>query len=378
MRKCASKASARNLARLRVRLHGRACRSERISITEQKSHRHVKVGVNMRCDGRVHFAGAVLPLAWTFVCPKVCGMINRCVVALFCLFCASSAFAQLIRVELQFDQETYLPREPMPALVKVVNTSGRTLVLGQDNEWLSFIVENEGGSPVGFRKPLDVTGEFSLPSSQRAKKWVNLADVYELGKFGRYMVRAVVKVPEWAGETFVSKEVPVGIATGVKVWETNFGMPAQDKNGRPEPRTYELLSANHVKQLSLYVRVTGETAADTIALYPIGKLHGFSQPEPQMDRWSNLHVLYQDGARSFRYNLITPDGLLLARQSWDIDGTSRPALKLDSDGHIGVSGGVRHVSSDDLPPADLLAQNAEPEPVPEPRPAKKDAKKSKK
>src|SRR5262249_2388963 len=86
---------------------------------------------------RLRFGGrAVLSLASTCVCPKLCGMIYRCVVALFCLFSASSTFAQLLRVELEFEQETYLPREPLYAVVRIYNTSGRTLVLGQDNEWL--------------------------------------------------------------------------------------------------------------------------------------------------------------------------------------------------------------------------------------------------
>jgi hypothetical protein len=282
-------------------------------------------------------------------------------------------------VELEFDQETFLPREAMPALVIVYNNSGRTLVFGRDNYWLSFIVEKEDGTPVEVRKPLNVKGEFSVPSLSRAKKVVNLAEGFDLGKFGRYNVRAVVQVPGWT-DTYVSKEKPIGIATGVKLWENTFGMPSDNPNARPEMRTFQLLSANHVKQLSLYVRVMGETDADTIALYPIGLLHGFSQPEPQMDRWSNLHVLYQDGARRFRYNLITPDGLLLARQTWEIDGDSRPALKVDSEGHISVGGGVRKVNSTDLPPPDLLAAadtQPEPEPAPKP-PAKKDGKKSKK
>ena len=138
----------------------------------------------MRPATRVHFAGAepfsakqsgsagaaVLLLAWRFVCPTVSSMKN--LVALLCLLCASSAFGQAIRVELAFDQETYLPREPLYASVRVYNTSGRTLELGRDNEWLSFTVENVDGSFVHQRKPLDVRGEFILPSSSRARKLI--------------------------------------------------------------------------------------------------------------------------------------------------------------------------------------------------------------
>ena len=283
-------------------------------------------------------------------------------VALLCLLCASSAFGQAIRVELAFDQETYLPREPLYASVRVYNTSGRTLELGRDNEWLSFTVENVDGSFVHQRKPLDVRGEFILPSSSRARKLINLAEFYDLGKFGRYVIHADVKIPQWQ-ETFSSKGIPLGIATGVKLWETTFGMPSDDHQSRPELRKFQLLSANHVKRLTLYVRVTGENEADTIAIFPVGRLHGFSKPEPQLDRWSNLHVFYQEGAHSFSYYLITPDGLLLTRQFWDINGDSRPGLKVDSEGRIAVFGGVRRVTPDDLPPPDLLGENSEPAPA---------------
>lgn len=263
-----------------------------------------------------------------------------------------------MQVGLDFDQETYLPREALYAIVCITNTSGRTLVLGRDNDWLSFTVENVDGSLVKIRKPADVKGEFTLPSSSRAKKLVNLAEAFDLAKFGRYEVRATVRIPEW-GENFDSKPVPVGIATGAKLWEANFGLPGSDK-GAPEARKFELLSANHLKRLSLYVRVTGLSEEDTFNLFPLGILHGFSRPEPQMDRWSNLHVFYQDGARSFTYNMITPDGLLLARERWEIsaDG-SRPGLKVDEDGHISVSGGVRRISPNDLPPPDFLTDNSD-------------------
>jgi hypothetical protein len=278
--------------------------------------------------------------------------------ALLCLLSASGSLAQ-IRVELEFEQETYLPREPLHAVVRIYNMSGRTLVLGQDSQWLSFTVENVNGSLVEQTKTVDVQGEFTLPSSSRARKLVNLAEAYDMGKFGRYLVQATVQIPGWP-ETYSSKQRAVGIATGVKLWEQAFGVP-DDLHGQPELRKYQLLSANHLKQLSLYVRVTGDSEADTFKLFPLGSMHGFSRPEPQVDRWSNLHVLYQDGATRFRYNMITPDGLLLTRQTWEVTPDSRPALRVDTTGRIVVAGGTRRVSATDLPPPDLLSElNDEP------------------
>jgi hypothetical protein len=285
-------------------------------------------------------------------------MIYRYLLAALCICAPLGALGQL-RVELSFEQETYLPHEPMYAVVRIINSSGQKLVLGNDDEWLTFDVEPAQGGVVKQKKPADVKGEFTLPNGSRARKRVNLAEAFELSKFGRYNVSATVRVREW-GETFSSrKPVPVGIATGVKLWESAFGMPSEQKNGRPEVRKFQLLQANHLKQLSLYVRITDESETDTYSLFPLGSLVGFSRPEPQLDRWSNLHVFYQDSSHTFKYFTITPDGLMLARQTWEI-GESRPGMILNSDGRISVTGGVRRVSGTDLPPPELLSEKSSP------------------
>lgn len=289
-------------------------------------------------------------------CPKVPTMIYRYLLAVLCICAPWSALAQL-RVELSFEQETFLPHEPMYAIVRIHNSSGQTLVLGKDPEWLTFSVEPASGGVVLEKKAPDVLGEFTLPNASRARKMVNLAEAFELTKFGRYKITATVRVPQW-GEAFtVPKPSVVGIASGVKLWESAFGLVSEQDRGRPEVRKFQLIQANHLKQLSLYVRITDESELETYSLSPLGKLVGFSRPEPQLDRWSNLHVFYQDSANSFRYFTITPDGMLLARQTWAI-ADSRPVMTLNSEGRISVTGGVRRISGTDLPPPELLSDRA--------------------
>jgi hypothetical protein len=272
------------------------------------------------------------------------------------LLCAPAGALAQLRVELSFEQETYLPYEDMYAVVQISNSSGQTLVLGQDNSWLTFSVEPVEGGAVKLKKPVDVQGEFTLPTASRARKYVNLAEAYELTRFGRYLVSATVHVPQW-GETFSTpKPKPVGIATGVTLWETTFGVPTE-KGERPEVRKYQLVQANHLKRLSFYIRITDESGGETIKLFPLGGVVGVTRPEPQVDKWSNLHLFYQDNARTFRYFVVTPDGMLLTRQTWEI-GDSRPALSVNSEGRISVTGGVRRVSTSDLPPPELFKSDA--------------------
>lgn len=297
--------------------------------------------------------------------PKVRAMIYRYLLLALLLAAPAGVWAQL-RVELEFEQETYLPHEPLYAIVRIYNSSGQTLVLGKDNSWLTFHIESAGGGLVMERKPVDVQGEFRLPSGSRARKMVNLAEAFELTKMGRYITTATVHVADW-GESFTTARARhFGIATGVKLWEQAFGIPSDKPGKRPEIRKFQLMQANHLKQLNLYVRIVDETGSETFTIYPLGPLVGFSRPEAQLDRWSNLHIMYQDKARSFRYFTVTPDGLLLTRQSWEVTDESRPTMTVNSEGRISVTGGVRRVSGTDLPPPELVSEKSTPAPSLEP------------
>lgn len=283
-------------------------------------------------------------------------MKRLCICALLC-FLAVQAKAQ-IQVELSFDQEQFLPSEELLAKVRITNSSGQTLVLGKDNAWLSFLIEARDGSIVRIRKPLDVTGEFMLPSAHRGTKIVDLSEAFDLTRYGRYEVTARVQIKEWGAQTFQSKTRVFDISKGVKLWETAFGVPSLEPNGKPEIRKYVLAQANHVKDIHLYARITDQDEEYTYKMFSIGPMISFSRPEAQLDQWSNLHVMYQKGAHSFLYTVITPDGLLLSRQTWDYSNT-RPKLAARN-GRISVKGGVRRISSSDLPPPDLLSESSVP------------------
>ena len=74
----------------------------------------------------------------------------------------------------------------------------------------------------------------------------------------------------------------------------------------------------------------------------------FSQPEAQLDRLSQLHVLYQSGARIFTYSVVNPDGDIVRQEIYDYFNT-RPRLHTDDDGNITVLGGVRRVKPEEIP-----------------------------
>jgi hypothetical protein len=259
---------------------------------------------------------------------------------------AGSLTAQ-VTVEVLLDQEQFLRDESLPVKVRVVNRSGQTLRLGQDNEWLDFVVQDTQGHILGKLSDVPVKGEFTLESAEMATRLVDLMPHFEFDQPGRYQVTATVRIAAWNAET-TSKAKNFEIVRGTKLWEQEFGVPTD--SGAPEVRKYALQQANYRKQLKLYVRLTDADENRAFGVWPLGLLVSFSRPEAQIDKSSHLHVLFQTGARSFAYAMLDPHGTMLLRQTHDYAET-RPSLRTDEAGKIYVVGGQRRFASNDLPPS---------------------------
>lgn len=272
------------------------------------------------------------------------------------LLASVNSLCAQVTLEVTLDQEQFLPGEALPVAVRITNRSGQTLQLGADEGWLVFSIESVEGLIVVKTGEVPVAGEFTLESSKRAIKRVDLAPYFNLAKPGRYSITATMFVKEW-NRQIASAPKPFDIIEGSKLWEQEVGIPkAQDAtNQLPELRKYTLHQANYLrKHLILYVQVN-DTTGKLRKVFPIGPMLSFGQPEPQIDKFSNLHILYQDGPRSFSYTVVNPDGEVIVRQSYDM--TTRPRLKIDDQGNLKVVGGARRIKPTDLPPANTTQSN---------------------
>jgi hypothetical protein len=260
-----------------------------------------------------------------------------------------SASAQ-VTVSLTLDQDQFLPGESLPVAVHITNQSGQPLHLGADPDWLTFSVEAADDFIVDKNADPPVQGAFELDSSQVATKRVDLQPYFDLKRPGRYQITATVRIKDW--NTDVSSP-PRGfdVISGAKLWSQVFGvpLPAGVSNRPPEVRKYTLVEANYLhSQLRMYVQVSDESGATVFKVRPIGPMVSFSQPEEQLDRASNLHVLYQSGAASFLYSVINPAGDIVRQEIYDYLSV-RPRLHIGDDGSITVFGGVRRVKPQDIP-----------------------------
>ena len=265
----------------------------------------------------------------------------------WCVFAFAPVASAQLSLELKLDQDQFLPGESIEVGVRITNFSGQTLHVGKDNDWLQFTIEGQENYIVPPTGEVPAQGEFEVESSSVATRRLDVAPFFALTRPGRYLMTATVKLKQWDKE-LVSKPKAFHIIAGTKLWEQDFGIP-NAAGQPPEVRKYALQQAIHLKQMKLYARVTDLSESRVFRVFPIGPMISFSKPECQIDKSSNWHVLYQNGARSFNYSVINSDGLLLVRQTYEYTET-RPVLRVDREGRIFIGGGARRLSPDDLPP----------------------------
>ena len=273
-----------------------------------------------------------------------------------------------VTVEVTQDQDQFLPGETLLTAVRITNRSGQDLRLGGEEDWLTFSVQASGNQVVPKTGEVPVVGQFILESSKVATKRVDLAPYFSANHTGRFSVSATVRIKDW-NEEITSPPKNFDIIEGAKLWEQDIGVPSTNApaNSTPEVRKFILQQANYLKsQLRLYIRLTDASGAKTFRVFPAGRMVSFGRPEPQVDKFSNLHLLFQDGAHSFNYIVVNAEGEVIVRRTYDY-ADKRPRLQPDEDGKVLLVGGVRRVSPSDIPPSKPSNPAEEaPKPLPSP------------
>jgi hypothetical protein len=267
---------------------------------------------------------------------------------LFALAGVVSAQAQ-VNVEVVMSQAQYLPSEAIQIIVRVENRSGKTIHFGNE-EWLKISMEGLNGYVVTKQGDPAIGHDFDVGNGATAVARMDLEPNFAITKNGRYNVVATVELKDW--DAAVSS-APKGfdVIQGFKLWEKEFGVPedtAHANNGQPEVRKYILQKATYLKHLRLYFRLTDATESQVYRVYPIGPMVSFTSPQTELDGQNNLHVLYEEGSRTYSYTEFNPNGELVVRQTYAYVA-GPPRLKMDQAGKVLVSGAARRISSDDVP-----------------------------
>lgn len=251
---------------------------------------------------------------------------------------AATASGQ-IQVELKLPRLQYIAYEPVVAKLAITNLAGRDVDLrdGEGQPWFGFEITGSEGqpiAPIAFSK-----GEktLSIPAGKTVTQKINLTPLYPVHDFGTYRVRAHVYFADLT-KFFYSQTKVFQVTDARPVWQKTVGIP-EGTSGAGNTRTYSLLSNRFADHTSLYVRVEDKNSGVVYATYSLGRVIAFDEPQAELDRTNQLHILHCAAPRSWAYSHVGLNGELLARSAF-MESKTRPRLRHASDGTVLVMGGT--------------------------------------
>jgi hypothetical protein len=256
------------------------------------------------------------------------------------LFAVTAAQAQ-IQVELNFKRLQYIAHEPVLATVKITNNSGRDIDLHNDNgqHWFGFEINAGEGRLLA---PLQQNAEPSLhiEAGKTVTRRINLSPLFPVHDSGSYHVRANVFFPD-LNKFFYSATKVFQVGEGRTIWQKTVGVP-EGIAGAGQVRTYSLLTNRFVDHTSLYVRVENKETGVVYQTYSLGRIISSDEPQAEVDRANQLHVLHCAAPRNWAYSHVGWNGELFAHSTF-LESKTRPRLRHRADGNIAVSGGLLDV-----------------------------------
>ena len=254
---------------------------------------------------------------------------------------AAAAHGQ-IQVELNFKRVQYIAHEPILATVTIANNSGRDIDLHDDNgqHWFGFEINAGEGRLLAPLKQNAAEPPLHVESGKTVTRKINLTSLYPVQDFGAYHVRANVYFPD-LNKFFYSATKVVQVSDARPIWQKTVGVP-EGIPGAGEVRTYSLLSNRFVDHTSLYVRVENRDSGAVYTTYSLGRIIASEDPQAEIDRANQLHVLHCAAPRTWAYSHVGLNGELLAHSTF-LETKSRPRLRHTADGAIAVSGGMLDV-----------------------------------
>ena len=253
------------------------------------------------------------------------------------LICAAAAQAQ-IQLELKFKRLQYVAYEPVIATVKITNLAGRNVDLhdAEGQRWFSFEVTGAENRLVAPNAPAPEP-PLRIEAGQTVTRQINLTPLYPVHDFGTYHVRANIYFADLS-KFFYSQARVFQVTDARAIWQRTVGIP-EGVAGAGETRTYSLLSNRFPDHTSLYVRVEDRNSGVVYNTYSLGHVIAFDEPQAELDRANQLHVLYCAAPRTWGYAHVGLNGELLKHSTF-LQLKSQPRLRRTADGLIAVHGGA--------------------------------------
>ncbi len=255
------------------------------------------------------------------------------------LFALVPARAQIV-VTISIKERLHIRHEPVLATVSVTNNTGRDILLEdtRQSQWFGFQITGEGDTNIPPRNLDYRLPPLPVRAGETLKRTVNLDELYALGDFGIFSVRANIY---FAGmdRYFSSKPTHIEITEGRIIWRRAAGVPDGQK-GAGQNRVFSVLAHQRGEQNLLYVRVEDPDSGTVYCTNPLGRMIDGVAPDMQFDSKNNLYILQLIALRRFALSKIGVNGEFFGQSYYGVP-KSRPYLRKQPDGTLQLVGGKR-------------------------------------
>ena len=287
-----------------------------------------------------------------------------------------------IIMKLDMPRTCYMIYEPVTANLALRNTSGQTLVFGNEPEFKGHMeveLSDMHGRPLpGSGTRIDLKGLILRPGINHRIR-INLSKWLNLNRTNFYKLRLFIAHPMLKNE-YQSNQAMFDVAHGKVLWSRNFGVPQLEGSpsmGKDLPmRTYTLKTLQDKSDVHIFLLV--EDKEKIYALKNLGRLLGRETPSCEIDALNQLHILLPVTPKIFHYQVFDWKG---NREVERVYRTAQrvPILFRDvNNGSVRVIGGENAQLGVDYVPEKLLPGVPLVNPAAEKQPAEKPAEKAQK
>lgn len=244
-----------------------------------------------------------------------------------------------IQVELKLKRLQYIAYEPVVATLGITNLAGRDVELhdAEGQPWFGLEITGSEGQPIAPVSTDNKQAPLKIEAGKKVTQRVNLGPLYAVHDLGVYHVRAHIYFADLS-KFFYSQTKVFEVTDARPIWQRTVGMP-EGAAGRGDARTYSLLSNRFPDHTSLYVRVEDKDSGIVYATYSLGRMIAFDEPQAEVDRSNQLHILHCAAPRSWAYSRVGLNGELIAHSSF-METKTRPRLFHTTEGTVAVRGGM--------------------------------------
>ena len=244
-----------------------------------------------------------------------------------------------IQLDIKFSRLQYIAYEPVIATVGITNLAGRDIELSdsEDQKWFGFEISGSEGQPIAEANQKLLQPPIRIEAGKRVTQKINLTPLYAVHDLGTYHVRAYLHFAD-LNRFFYSPRKVFEVTDARPIWQRTVGIP-EGASVSGNTRTYSLLMNRFPNYTGLYVRVEDKDTGIVYATEPLGHIISMEEPQAQLDRENQLHILYCSAPRSWAYTRIGFNGEVLARSSF-LEAKTRPRLFHSGAGEVLVKGGL--------------------------------------